>query len=57
MTISYIAKNNDYWLNVAVEGGPVVAVPTGLKIDRTGQKLIRQPRRKTGASISRFSKA
>jgi hypothetical protein len=36
MTISYIAKNNDYWLNVQLEGGPIVAVPYGLKIDRTG---------------------
>ena len=39
MTISYIAKNNDYWLNVQLQGGPVVAVPYGLKIDRTGQAI------------------
>jgi hypothetical protein len=48
MTISYIAKNNDYWLNVAVEGGPVVAVPTGLKIDRTGQKTDPTTKKKDG---------
>ena len=39
MTISYIAKNNDYWLNVQLQGGPVVAVPHGLKINRTGQAI------------------
>ncbi len=39
MTISYVAKNNDYWLNVQLKDGQIVALPFGLKIDRTGQAI------------------
>ena len=39
MTISYIAKNNDYWLQVNLKGGPKVSIPYGLKVHRTGQAL------------------
>jgi hypothetical protein len=48
MTISYIAKNSDYWLRVKLQGGPVVSVPYGLKIDRTGQAIDRVSKKPDG---------
>jgi hypothetical protein len=42
MPVSYIAKTSDYWLRVQLDRGPIVSVPYGLKIQRTGKKEGRE---------------
>lgn len=42
MAIAYIGKTSSYWLQVILDKGPEIAVPYGLKIDRTGQKNGRE---------------
>ena len=42
MSVSYIAKTIDYWLRVQIDGGSVVSVAYGLKIQRIGAKNGRE---------------
>lgn len=42
MPVSYIAKTSDYWLRVQLDHGPIVSVPYGLKVQRTGKKEGRE---------------
>lgn len=42
MTTHYIAKTNDFWLRVQLDGGPIISVPYGLKVDRIEAKNGRE---------------